>query len=250
MSESDQSPVWHQLMRDDIRRPPTWRQWVERHGRWRAAVLLPEWLSEWTVHWSRDWDLVKVLELAGKFALLFSVVVGAWTYFAEAGEREKARQDAIKAKHYRAWELIYTARGSPGDGGRRDALRDLHKDGVSLAGVPLSKANLNELKLPRADLGGADLTGARLSDADLSGARLSDADLSGVIFCNTTMTDGSINNSGCPSEPSTTGAQPSTLPTPPLQHPLHLNRRPSPAPSRSDPAPRQRGRYSSSNQRR
>jgi Pentapeptide repeats (8 copies) len=176
MSEPDQTPVWHQAMRDDTRKPPTWKQLRERPGRSRAVALLPEWLSEWIIHWSHSWDFVKVLDLAGKFSLLFGAV-GVWTYFTEADEREKARQDAVKAKHYRAWELIYTARGSPGDGGRKDALRDLAGDGVSLAGVPLSKANLSELKLPGADLSNADLSWANLSKADLSKANLPWANL-------------------------------------------------------------------------
>ncbi|MFY9219087.1 MAG: pentapeptide repeat-containing protein [Candidatus Nanopelagicales bacterium] len=34
-------------------------------------------------------------------------------------------------------------------------------------------------------------------NADLSGANLSFADLTGAVFCNTTMPDGSTNNSGC-----------------------------------------------------
>jgi hypothetical protein len=238
MSEPDQTPVWHQAMRDDTRKPPTWKQLRERPGRSRAVALLPEWLSEWIIHWSHSWDFVKVLDLAGKFSLLFGAV-GVWTYFTEADEREKARQDAVKAKHYRAWELIYTARGSPGGGGRKDALLDLAGDGVSLAGVPLSKANLSELKLPGADLSNADLSWANLSvaslnKADLSGANLSKADLSGAnlsganlswanltgislseaIFCNTIMPDRRTNDSGCAKKPSPSGAQPDALLTP------------------------------------
>src|SRR5215218_6491282 len=90
--------------------PLTWGEWKLRHKK-LAWVLSPEWASEWIVYWSRDWDIVKVLDLAGKFA----VVVAVFFYFSEAGDRQKA-------KHYRAWELINSARGSTGDGGRRDAL--------------------------------------------------------------------------------------------------------------------------------
>jgi hypothetical protein len=187
MSEPDQPPIWHQSMRENTRKPPTWKQLRERPGHWHAVALLPEWLSEWIIHWSHSWDFVKVLDLAGKFSLLFGAV-GVWTYFTEADEREKARQDAVKAKHYRAWELIYTARGSPGDGGRKDALRDLTGDGVSLAGVPLSKANLSELKLPGADLSKADLSGANLSKANLSEAHLPWANLTGANLTGANLT--------------------------------------------------------------
>src|SRR4051812_44630575 len=81
--------------------PLGWQAWKEHHGRW-AWVLWFEWASEWIVHWSQSWDFVKVLELVSKFALLVAAVSWVWEYNA----REQARLDALKAKHYRAWELI------------------------------------------------------------------------------------------------------------------------------------------------
>ena len=59
--------------------------------------------------------------------------------------------------------------------------------GKNLVGVNLSEANLSA----------ADLTGADLTAADLLGANLSGTTLVRVKFCNTTMTDGTVNNSGC-----------------------------------------------------
>ena len=47
------------------------------------------------------------------------------------------------------------------------------------------------------DLTGADLTGADLTGADLTGADLTGVNLDSAIFCNTTMPDKRINNSGC-----------------------------------------------------
>jgi uncharacterized protein YjbI with pentapeptide repeats len=169
--------------------PPTWQEWKVQHRHW-AWLLAPEWISEWLVYLSRSWDFVKVLELAGKFALLFSVVVGVWTYFAEADEREKARQDAIKAKHYRAWELINSARGSTGDGGRRDALQELSVDGVSLAGVYVPNAELSEIQLQHARLRGANFDGANLESADLTGAILVNASLKKAILTQVKLLDG------------------------------------------------------------
>jgi hypothetical protein len=158
--------------------PPTWLEWRLRYGAW-AWALSPEWMSEWIVYFSRNWDFVKVVELVGKFAFL-SIAV---TWFFEADERQKARRDAMKAKHYRAWELINSARGSTGDGGRRDALKDLLEDGVSLAGAPLSFAELAGVNLPGAMLNSADfqkanLSGANLARSNLHGARLMNTDLS------------------------------------------------------------------------
>ena len=135
------------------RAPPTWGEWKERHQRW-AWVLSPEWVSEWIVHWSRDWDIVNALDLAGKFG----IVVAVFFYFAEAGDRQKA-------KHCRAWDHFSSARGSTGDGGRRPALEDLNQDQVSLAAAPLSKAYLFDVQLPAAQLQAADLSGADLGRA-------------------------------------------------------------------------------------
>ena len=42
-----------------------------------------------------------------------------------------------------------------------------------------------------------DLTGADLTGADLTGADLKGVNLDSAIFCNTTMPDERINNSGC-----------------------------------------------------
>jgi hypothetical protein len=89
--------------------------------------------------------------------------------------------------------------------------------GANLSNANLTQALLGDTDLSYANLHGADLsytylvssymTGADLSDANLSSADLrsaglyqadlTGADLSNAIFCNTTMPDGSQNNSGC-----------------------------------------------------
>ena len=58
--------------------------------------------------------------------------------------------------------------------------------------VTLNYANLTNANLTGVNLSAADLTGATLTGAITTGAVLSDA-----VYCNTTMPDGSINNSGC-----------------------------------------------------
>ncbi len=64
-------------------------------------------------------------------------------------------------------------------------------------------ANLSRSSFAGADLRGADFRGANLSggcfaSANLTGAKLgASVNLRGAIFCNTTMPDGSIDDSGC-----------------------------------------------------
>ena len=112
--------------------------------------------------------LIEFLGHAAKLTVVVAVISGAWTgikWQLEADNRAKER-------HYRAWELINAARGSTGDGGRRDALQDLNKDGVSLTAAPLQQAWLSRV----------DLKGARLEDANLQGAFLGGANLQARAF--------------------------------------------------------------------
>ena len=153
----------------ELVKPPTWREWKAQNGgrRWYwRAPLAAEWELEWFVYRLRSLALFDLLELAGRATVLVAVIF----WFLEADNRAKER-------HYRAWELINSARGSTGDGGRRDALQDLAKDRVSLAMAPLAQANLAGVDLANADLANADLANADLANADLQGAYLWGANL-------------------------------------------------------------------------
>ena len=69
--------------------------------------------------------------------------------------------------------------------------------GANLSGEDLSEANLFYTNLSAADLSGANLSGVDLNEVNLSAADLEGANLAEAKFCNTTMDDGTINNSGC-----------------------------------------------------
>lgn len=92
---------------------------------------------------------------------------------AEAAAVVRARRDAI----YQAWQVVNGAQGKGGSGGRVDALADLARHQVSLAGVNLDGAWLHGV-----DLRGATLVRASFENADLRGARLDGAQLEGVNF--------------------------------------------------------------------
>jgi len=70
--------------------------------------------------------------------------------------------------------------------------------GAHLKGANLKSANLTGADLTDADLTGANLTNANLTDTDLTNAITPPSLWDGVTFCNTTMPDGTVNNSGCP----------------------------------------------------
>jgi hypothetical protein len=100
---------------------------------------------------------------------------------AEASSAALAR----KAANYQAWQVINSAQGKGGSGGRVDALADLIANDVSLAGVKLDgawleKARLDGAMLREASFEGTNLTGASFHRANLADANFSRATLVGA----------------------------------------------------------------------
>jgi pentapeptide repeat protein len=150
-----------------------------------------DWCFAWTAHFLSKWVLLEVLEYLGTFSILVAVIF----YFAESGDR-------IKQKHYQAWQVINTAQGKGGSGGRLEALQELNADRVALVGIDLSDAFLQGVRLERADasrsnFGSADLRessfrSANLTSADLSTANLRGSDLHGVKLSNAVLNDADL----------------------------------------------------------
>src|SRR6202051_2310571 len=115
------------------------------HGEARHPILVPlhwlEWACRWLVYWLSGWAFLEVLEYIGTLSIFFAVI----SYFAESGLRTKQR-------HYQAWQVINTAQGKGGCGGRIEALEELNKDEVPLVGLDVSDAFLQRLNLDGADL--------------------------------------------------------------------------------------------------
>jgi len=167
------------------RRPP--EPWHEVKKRALHHCLIPlyyaNWLGEWTAFVLGKLSLWEVLEYAGSFSVLIAVVF----YFADSGNR-------IKQKHYMAWQVINTAQGKGGSGGRADAMEQLNEDHVPLIGVDVSDAFLQDVNLPSAQLrrgefSGADMRRAVLRDADLEEANFHLTNLRGANFTSADLTD-------------------------------------------------------------
>ena len=136
-----------------------------RH-RWAAPFVAFDWFWEWVAYLLSNWKFLEVLEYLGSFSVLIAVIF----YFSEAPDR-------LQQKHYQAWQVINTAQGKGGSGGRIDALQELNQDNVPLVGVDVSGAFLMGLQLRHAHLARASFGAADLRNADLSGTDLSFADL-------------------------------------------------------------------------
>ncbi|MGD0541106.1 MAG: pentapeptide repeat-containing protein [Tepidisphaeraceae bacterium] len=149
----------------EARRPEPWREYRRKV---RLGLLRPllwvEWLAEWAKWVLGRSALLEVLEYCGTLGIVFGVIF----YFAGA-------KDRLEQKHYQAWQVINTAQGKGGSGGRIDALQELNIDGVPLVGVDLTDAFLQGISLPKANLRRANLGSADMRNAVLSGADLEDA---------------------------------------------------------------------------
>jgi hypothetical protein len=136
-------------------------------------------------------NLSKVVELG---AFVFS----AYQFW--AGRRERKVADAAEAEraiidsNYQAWQVINSAQGKGGSGGRIEALGDLLRNGVSLAGITLDDAWLEDVQLPRATLVRSSLQRANLARANLAGANLEGADLTDADLVTANLTGAYLKN--------------------------------------------------------
>jgi hypothetical protein len=170
-------------------RPVPWSERRARiHHRWLVPLIATDWLWEWLAFLLSIWSFLEVLEYLGSFSILIGVIF----WFGESGDR-------VLQSHYQAWQVINTAQGKGGSGGRIEALQQLNADHVPLTGVDVSSAFLQGLRLPRAklsrsilgaaDLRNSDLHSADLSWADLHFANLRNSNLERVVFDNANMHD-------------------------------------------------------------
>src|SRR5260370_7955928 len=89
------------------KRPEPWN--VRRQGLkrgWTVPLWAFEWFCEWIAYVLSNWSFLEVLEYLSSFGVLIAVIF----YFGESGDR-------LKHKHYKACQVITTARGKGGNGG-------------------------------------------------------------------------------------------------------------------------------------
>ncbi|MGB9029497.1 MAG: pentapeptide repeat-containing protein [Acidobacteriaceae bacterium] len=154
--------------------------WPERRARTRHRWLIPlvaiDWSWEWLAYLLSNWSFLEVLEYLGSF----SVLIGVIFWFSESGAR-------IQQRHYQAWQVINTAQGKGGSGGRIEALQELNADRIPLTGVDVSSAFLQSVHLAHANLMRSNFSSADLRDSDLRFADLSWADLHYANLRNSTV---------------------------------------------------------------
>ena len=142
------------------------------------------------VQWLQN--IVNVSKIVELGAFVFS----AYQFWKNRRERNVA--DAVAAhraiidSNYQAWQVINSAQGKGGSGGRVEALADLLRNGVSLAGINLDDAWLEGVSLANATLVRSSMRGANLANANLSGANLEGADLRGAHLVAANLCDANL----------------------------------------------------------
>src|SRR5579862_8736635 len=153
-------------------RPQPWRNWRPAFRRsWLTPFAAVEWCFDWLAYLLSHWSFLDVLEYLGSFSVLVAVIF----YFSESGDR-------LKQKHYQAWQVINTAQGKGGSGGRIEALQELNADRIPLVGVDVSGAFLQGINLAKARLLRSNFNSADLRDSDFHLADFTDADLKSANF--------------------------------------------------------------------
>jgi hypothetical protein len=180
------------IARRTTRRPAPWNTIKSdfKHP-WLLPLRRVEWILEWTAYALSRWSFLEVLEYLGSF----SVLIGVIFYFSESGDR-------VMQRHYQAWQVINTAQGKGGSGGRIEALQELNADKVPLVGVDASAAflqgiHLEHANLLRADLSAADLRGSALASAHFDYANLHftnfrGSDLQQAVLSNANMSEADL----------------------------------------------------------
>ncbi|HTW48697.1 MAG TPA: pentapeptide repeat-containing protein [Acidobacteriaceae bacterium] len=153
-----------------------------------------DWLWQWLAWLLGNWSFLEVLEYLGSFSVLVAVIF----WFSDSGHR-------MQQRHYEAWQVINTAQGKGGSGGRIDALEELNADHVALTGVDVSSAFLQGIRLAgarlaRSSFGAADLRDSDLHAADLTWAglhfaNLRDSNLQRVVFDHADLSDADLSGS-------------------------------------------------------
>lgn len=151
--------------------PASWRIKVGGKRKWMIPFLAVDWMCDWAAFGLSNWSFLELLEYLGSFSVLVAVIF----YFSESGAR-------IQQRHYQAWQVINTAQGKGGSGGRIEALQQLNADHVPLVGVNVSSAflqglNLSRANLMRSDFSSADLRNSNFTAVDFAFANLNSANL-------------------------------------------------------------------------
>jgi uncharacterized protein YjbI with pentapeptide repeats len=142
-------------------KPSSWTEFARNRHKCLHPFLAIEFASEWLVYFSKRWAWVEVLEIAGKFTIVASLVV----YLATTNERREAARDQKIAKQFAAWQMLAAAAGKKGDYGKAHAIALLNAEGIPLDPLDLSGSLTYNLELKTNELYEPDFRNGLLRNA-------------------------------------------------------------------------------------
>ena len=169
------------ILREARQRPLPWTDRKRAIPGWSVPFVALEWVFAWIAFLLSNWAFLQVLDYLG----ILSILVAVFFYFHDSENR-------IKQRHYQAWQVINTAQGKGGSGGRIEALQELNHDGVPLVGVDVSGAFLRGVRLGRARLLRSNFSAADVRNSDFKDAELQDSDLHSANFRHSTFQNASL----------------------------------------------------------
>jgi hypothetical protein len=173
--------------RERRERPAAWGEYRTRARRWWTRPFVAvDWVWEWAAHFLSNWAFLEALEYLSSFGVLVAVIF----YFAESGERSRQR-------HFQMWQVMNTAQGKGGSGGRIEALEELNHDHVPLVGVDVSGAFLRGVKLHKAELLRANFRAVDARDGEFSEADFSFAEMQSGNFRNGKFAHALLRDADC-----------------------------------------------------
>jgi uncharacterized protein YjbI with pentapeptide repeats len=165
---------------------------------WSAPFALVEKKMDQIATWLKDLAFFDVLETLGKLTVLIAAIF----WLMQIDNREQQT-------YHEAWQVITSAKGQEGAGGRIEALQTLSRGGESLEGVEAENAvlsgvaleentNLDSAKFGESDLSDAVLQRVSLRNADLEKANLAQAQLDGADLTNALLQETDLSSAELP----------------------------------------------------
>jgi hypothetical protein len=131
-------------------------------------------ITQCLVRWfGRKSCFYSFLEYVQPWSIVAAAISAVWAFSVFIWEKDDRHQRQI----WDAWLVVNSAHDGRGSSGRRKALEILVKDGESLDGIVIARADISGINLE-----GANLRNAIVCDSILKGANLRSTDLRGVDF--------------------------------------------------------------------
>ena len=162
--------------------PQNWKELKSLHPK-RIGLWTIDWLFDNVVYYFHNVAITEFLKILTSFSIFWGLIV----YIFSADER-------TQAIHYQAWQVINSAQGKSGNGGRSYALESLIADNVSLKGIDLNKAWLDGTNLSNSILSAATFIDSHLRSVNLSNAKLNGCDFTEAIVDSSILNNTNLKN--------------------------------------------------------